>query len=93
MKLVYKQGFFYLAVVTSFSGRENFKMISFFIYILFPLCCLHLGGKVILAGTLMESGICLLHTSCDGDSLELSIKSNNRLLNDAVLKHCVTVFR
>ncbi|XP_067037313.1 AP-4 complex subunit epsilon-1-like isoform X2 [Acropora muricata] len=52
-----------------------------------------IGGKVILAGTLMESGICLLHASCDGDSLELSIKSNNRLLNDAVLKHCVTVFR
>ncbi|KAK2565272.1 AP-4 complex subunit epsilon-1 [Acropora cervicornis] len=52
-----------------------------------------IGGKVILAGTLMESGICLLHASCDGDSLELSIKSCNRLLNDAVLKHCVTVFR
>ncbi|XP_015753041.1 PREDICTED: AP-4 complex subunit epsilon-1-like [Acropora digitifera] len=52
-----------------------------------------IGGKAILAGTLMESGICLLHASCDGDSLELSIKSNNRLLNDAVIKHCVTAFR
>jgi len=51
-----------------------------------------IGSKVILAGTVMQSGICLLHTSC-GEELELSIKSNNRLLNDAILKHCVTVFR
>ena len=51
------------------------------------------GTKVILAGTVMQSGICLLHVSCDGDELELSVKSNNRLLNDAFLKHCVTVFR
>ncbi|XP_068743856.1 uncharacterized protein [Montipora capricornis] len=52
-----------------------------------------IGGKVILAGTVMQSGICLLHASCDSDSLELSVKSNNRLLNDAVLKHCTAVFR
>lgn len=51
------------------------------------------GKKVILSGTVMQSGICLLHASFDGDELELSIKSNNRLLNDAVLKHCGTVFR
>lgn len=56
------------------------------------VCYSFLGSKVILAGTVMQSGICLLHTSC-GEELELSIKSNNRLLNDAILKHCVTVFR
>ena len=28
---------------------------------LIPLCCLYLGGKVILADTMMESGISLLH--------------------------------
>ena len=51
------------------------------------------GKKIILSGTAMQSGICLLHASFDGDELELSIKSNNRLLNDAVLKHCGAVFR
>ncbi|XP_078360431.1 uncharacterized protein LOC144644775 isoform X2 [Oculina patagonica] len=52
-----------------------------------------IGTKVIFAGTVMECGICLLHVSCVGDELELSIKSNNRLLNDALMKHCVSVFR
>lgn len=52
-----------------------------------------IGTKVILASTVMQCGICLLHISCSSDELELSIKSNNRLLNDALMKHCVTIFR
>lgn len=52
-----------------------------------------IGTKTIFAGTVMECGICLMHISFGGTEFDMSIKSNNRLLNDAVMKQCVTVLR
>lgn len=34
-----------------------------------------------------------MHVSFGGTEFDMSIKSNNRLLNDAVMKQCVTVLR
>ncbi|XP_022795045.1 AP-4 complex subunit epsilon-like [Stylophora pistillata] len=51
------------------------------------------GTKAIFAGTVMECGICLMHVSFSGTEFDLSIKSNNRLLNDALMKQCVPLSR
>ena len=61
-------------------------------YVMRCFLCFFVGAKMIAAGTVMQSGICLFHVHCAGGMLELSIKSNNRLLNDSVSRHCSVVF-